>query len=147
MRCRHVVGYDDKWDTSLGPVPERLDDRVSVPVPAQQSVIEKCHEGRGAKPGKRVQVPETQVKALCAAVREVFMSQNALLELEAPLKICGGVHGQCHVFLRLFEYEGFPPESNSLFLGDYYADRGKQSLETIILLFATRSSSLKTSSW
>jgi serine/threonine-protein phosphatase PP1 catalytic subunit len=98
-------------------------------------VIDKCLEVRGGKPGKLVQVTEGQLKALCTSVREVYMSQSALLELEAPLKICGDIHGQYHDLLRLFEYGGFPPESNYLFLGDY-VDRGKQSLETITLMFA-----------
>jgi len=98
-------------------------------------VIEKCLEVRGGKPGKLVQITEGQLKALCTSAREVFLSQSALLELEAPLKICGDVHGQYHDLLRIFEYGGFPPESNYLFLGDY-VDRGKQSLETITLMFA-----------
>eukprot|EP00420_Gonyaulax_spinifera_P033874 CAMPEP_0197870862 /NCGR_PEP_ID=MMETSP1439-20131203/1417_1 /TAXON_ID=66791 /ORGANISM="Gonyaulax spinifera, Strain CCMP409" /LENGTH=303 /DNA_ID=CAMNT_0043489765 /DNA_START=70 /DNA_END=981 /DNA_ORIENTATION=+ len=98
-------------------------------------VITLCLEARTAKPGKMLQIPEGQIKALCTAAREIFSSQSALLELEAPLKICGDVHGQYHDLLRLLECGGFPPESNYLFLGDY-VDRGKQSLETIVLLFA-----------
>ena len=69
------------------------------------------------------------------ARRDIFLSQPCLLELEAPLKICGDVHGQYSDLLRLFEYGGFPPEANYLFLGDY-VDRGKQGLEVICLLLA-----------
>jgi len=56
-----------------------------------------------------------------------------LLELRAPLNICGDTHGQYHDLLRLFEMGGFPPAVNYIFLGDY-VDRAKQSVETISLL-------------
>eukprot|EP00397_Hematodinium_sp_SG-2012_P014564 GEMP01014808.1.p1 GENE.GEMP01014808.1~~GEMP01014808.1.p1 ORF type:complete len:303 (+),score=32.57 GEMP01014808.1:46-954(+) len=100
-----------------------------------ENTIEKLLEVRGGKPGRLVQLVDSELRTLCSKCREVFLGQPALLELEAPLKICGDVHGQYHDLLRLFEYGGFPPESNYLFLGDY-VDRGKQSLETIALLFA-----------
>ena len=98
-------------------------------------IIEKLLEVRQARPGRQVNLTENEVKFICNKSRDIFMSQPILLELEAPLKICGDVHGQYYDLLRIFEYGGFPPEANYLFLGDY-VDRGKQSLETVCLLLA-----------
>ena len=99
------------------------------------AVIEKLLEVRGCKPGKQVNLSESEITILCTKSREVFISQPMLLELEAPIKICGDIHGQYFDLLRMFEYGGFPPESNYLFLGDY-VDRGRQSIETACLLLA-----------
>ena len=44
---------------------------------------------RGGRPGRTVQMTEAEVRALCLRSREIFLSQPILLELEAPLKICG----------------------------------------------------------
>lgn len=98
-------------------------------------LINRLLDVRNGRPGKQVQLAEGEIRKLCLAAKDVFMSQPNLLELEAPIKICGDIHGQYSDLLRLFEYGGFPPEANYLFLGDY-VDRGKQSMETICLLLA-----------
>lgn len=82
---------------------------------------------------KSVCLKNAEITAICHRAREVFLSQPALLELDAPVKVVGDVHGQYTDLIRMFEMCGFPPSSNYLFLGDY-VDRGKQSLETILLL-------------
>ncbi|EIE88121.1 hypothetical protein G6F46_010469 [Rhizopus delemar] len=99
------------------------------------SIIARLLEVRGSRPGKQVQLLENEIRYLCQKSREIFMNQPILLDLEAPIKVCGDIHGQYYDLLRLFEYGGFPPDANYLFMGDY-VDRGKQSLETICLLLA-----------
>lgn len=44
---------------------------------------------KGSRPGKNVQLTESEIRGLCLKSREIFLSQPILLELEAPLKICG----------------------------------------------------------
>ena len=97
------------------------------------SIIQRLLEVRSSRPGKNVQLTEAEIRGLCLKSREILLSQPILLELKVPLKICGDIHGQYYDLLRLFEYQGFPPDANYLFLGNY-VDFGKQSLETICLL-------------
>ncbi|KAJ9681833.1 hypothetical protein PVL29_017954 [Vitis rotundifolia] len=97
-----------------------------------EDIIRRLLDGKG---GKQVQLSEAEIRHLCVNARHVFLSQPNLLQLHAPIRIAGDVHGQYQDLLRLFEYGGFPPAANYLFLGDY-VDRGKQSLETICLLLA-----------
>lgn len=98
-------------------------------------IIRRLLEAKNHRIPRVVQLSEGEIKQLCLTSRDVFLSQPNLLELEAPIKICGDVHGQYSDLLRLFEYGGLPPAANYLFLGDY-VDRGKQSIETICLLLA-----------
>jgi serine/threonine-protein phosphatase PP1 catalytic subunit len=120
-----LPGASPGGSMSLGDVSDLdLDDMISRLLDA----------GYTTKVTKAVCLKNAEITAICTAVREVLLSQPALLELNAPVKIVGDIHGQYNDLIRLFEMCGFPPTSNFLFLGDY-VDRGKQSLETILLLF------------
>ncbi|KAL1230520.1 Serine/threonine-protein phosphatase PP1-2 [Trichinella pseudospiralis] len=71
---------------------------------------------------------------LCNWAETSFSFQPTLLEIEAPVIICGDIHGKFDDLLNIFDYCGYPPSSRYLFLGDL-VDRGKQSLECLCLLF------------
>ncbi|VDN16591.1 unnamed protein product [Dibothriocephalus latus] len=147
VRELQVVDYiheNARWDlhtSDVGELPINSKDDADPGAFFTVGVHQEGKEHRTAggvrriRPGRNVQLNENEIRGLCLKSREIFLSQPILLELEAPLKICGDIHGQYYDLLRLFEYGAFPPEANYLFLGDY-VDRGKQSLETICLLLA-----------
>ena len=53
------------------------------------AIIDRLLEVRGSKPGKPVSLTEGEIRELCYRSREIFISQPILLELEAPIKVCG----------------------------------------------------------
>eukprot|EP00486_Rosalina_sp_Unknown_P014295 CAMPEP_0201592110 /NCGR_PEP_ID=MMETSP0190_2-20130828/190090_1 /ASSEMBLY_ACC=CAM_ASM_000263 /TAXON_ID=37353 /ORGANISM="Rosalina sp." /LENGTH=379 /DNA_ID=CAMNT_0048050725 /DNA_START=70 /DNA_END=1209 /DNA_ORIENTATION=+ len=83
-----------------------------------------------------INIASEAVEKICLQTRSIFHSESALLEIDAPMKIVGDIHGQYFDLLRLFELGGYPNEVDSryIFLGDY-VDRGSHSLEVILLLF------------
>ncbi|RYG67012.1 hypothetical protein EON64_08400 [archaeon] len=57
--------------------------------PDVDHIIEQLLSVRGARPGRQVNLTENEIKWLCIKSREIFIQQPVLLELEAPIKICG----------------------------------------------------------
>ncbi|XP_033147975.1 serine/threonine-protein phosphatase BSL1 homolog isoform X2 [Brassica rapa] len=84
-----------------------------------------------------------ELAELCFAAKQIIEQEPTVLQLYAPIKVFGDLHGQFGDLMRLFYEYGYPSRQGDiayidyLFLGDY-VDRGKHSLETIILLLALK---------
>ncbi|CAG8507770.1 6864_t:CDS:10 [Dentiscutata erythropus] len=78
-------------------------------------------------------ISENEVKELCRKAREVLIEESNVQRVDAPVTICGDIHGQFYDLKELFKVGGDCPDTNYLFL-----DRGFYSVETFLLLLALK---------
>jgi diadenosine tetraphosphatase ApaH/serine/threonine PP2A family protein phosphatase len=82
-------------------------------------------------------IPESQVRELCYKARELLIEEGNVVTVDAPVTICGDIHGQFHDLMELFRVGGDVPDTNYLFMGDF-VDRGFYSLESFLLLLCLK---------
>lgn len=83
------------------------------------------------------QLTEAELSKLVERAREIFSQEQNVVNVPAPVTICGDTHGQIFDLFELFKHGGDLPDTNYLFLGDY-VDRGYHSVELISLLIALK---------
>lgn len=82
-------------------------------------------------------IPESEVRELCYKAREILIEEGNVVSVDAPVTICGDIHGQFHDLMELFRVGGDVPDTNYLFMGDF-VDRGFYSLESFLLLLCLK---------
>ncbi|KAL9635555.1 MAG: hypothetical protein Q9164_003384 [Protoblastenia rupestris] len=82
-------------------------------------------------------IPETQIREICHKARELLIEEANVVQVDAPVTICGDIHGQFHDLMELFRVGGDVPDTNYLFMGDF-VDRGFYSLESFMLLLCLK---------
>ncbi|KAI8915166.1 Metallo-dependent phosphatase-like protein [Powellomyces hirtus] len=82
-------------------------------------------------------IKESEVKDLCDKAREILSEESNVQSVDAPVTICGDIHGQFYDLKELFTVGGECPQTNYLFMGDF-VDRGFYSVETFLLLLALK---------
>ncbi|CAG8579440.1 2591_t:CDS:2 [Diversispora eburnea] len=80
-------------------------------------------------------ISEDEVKELCNKAREILIEESNVQRVNAPVTICGDIHGQFYDLKELFKVGGDCPETNYLFLDRITLIRGNHESRQITQVY------------